>query len=127
LARGQNNQWNWTTGTGAVNQTNVHSLLNTLSTLRVVRWVGSTTAAHAFDKPQLVITFTTSPDDKATHKLIIGAAAPNGGSFAKVDEREGTFEISKPDLNALRLPLVAPESPAPSPSPSASASPTATR
>jgi hypothetical protein len=59
------------------------------------------------------VTFTTSPDDKATYKLTIGAAAPNGMWFAKVDEREGTFAISAPDLNALKLPLVAAESPAP--------------
>jgi hypothetical protein len=89
-----------------------------------VKWMGSTTAAHALDKPQLVITFTTSPDDKATHKLIVGAAAPDGGAFAKVDEREGTFVINSPDLNALKLPLAATESPTPGPSPSASATAT---
>src|SRR5439155_9647421 len=111
LVRGTNNQWNWTTGSGPINQTNVQSLLNTLATLRAVRWAGSTTPAHGFDKPQLVVTFTTSPDDKATHKLTIGGAAPNGMWFAKMDEREGTFVISSPDLNALRLPLVGPESP----------------
>ncbi len=125
LVRGQNNQWSWTTGSGTINQTNLHSLLNTLSTLHAVRWVGSTTSAHAFDKPQLVITFTTSPDDKATHKLVIGGAAPEGGAFAKVDEREGTFAISNPDVRALKLPLVAPESP--TPAATASASPTAAR
>src|SRR5437588_2754140 len=91
LVRGANNQWNWTKGSGPINQTNVQSLLNSLATLRAVRWVGSTTPGHVFDKPQLVVTFTTSPDDKATHKLTIGAAAPNGMWFAKVDEREGTF------------------------------------
>jgi uncharacterized protein DUF4340 len=125
LARGQNNQWSWTTGTGPINQTNLQSLLNTVSTLHAVRWEGSTTSAHGFDKPQLVVTFTTSPDDKATHKLIVGGAAPGGMTFAKVDEREGTFVISGPELNALKLPLVAPE-PA-TPAATASASPTAKR
>ena len=114
LVRGENNQWNWSTGTGTINQTNLQSLLNTLSILRAVRWIGSTTPAHGFDKPQFVLNFTTSPDDKATHKLIIGAAAPDGGAFAKVEEREGTFVISNPDLNAFKLPLVAAESPTPS-------------
>src|SRR5437764_3646994 len=115
LVRGANNQWSWTTGTGAINQTNLQSLLNTLSKLRAVRWIGSTTAAHAFDKPQLVVTFTTSPDDKATHKLAIGATTSDGMVFAKVDERQGTFVISKPDLNALKLTLVSQESPTPKP------------
>ncbi len=122
LVRGQNDQWSWTTGTGAINQTNLQSLLNTLSTLHAVRWVGSTTPAPGFEKPQFVIAFTTSPDDKATHKLVIGGAAPEGGAFAKIEEREGTFLISNPDLNALKLSLVAAESPTPTPNPTATTS-----
>jgi len=121
LVRGADNKWNWAKGSGPINQTNVQSLLNSLATLHAVRWVGSTTAAHGFDEPELVVTFTTSPDDKATHKLVIGASAPNGMWFAKVEEREGTFVLSNPDLNALKLPLVGQELPTPSPSASASA------
>src|SRR4030095_14802205 len=121
LVRGEKNQWTWTTGSGPINQANLQSLLNTLSTLHAVKWVGSTTAAHALDKPQLVVTFTTSPDDKATHQLIVRAAAADGGAFAKVEEREGTFTISTPALSGLKLPLVASESPTPSPSASATA------
>jgi len=121
LVRGQNNQWSWTTGTGAINQTNLQSLLNTLATLHGVRWIGTIAPAHGFDKPQVVITFTTSLDDKASHKLIIGGVAPDGVTFAKIDEREGTFVISNADLSALRLPLVATESPTPTATPTATA------
>src|SRR2546430_1140925 len=121
LVRGTNNQWNWAKGSGPINQTNVQSILNTLAKLHPLRWVGFATPAHGFDQPLLVVTFTTSPDDKATHKLTIGAAAPNGMWFAKVDEHEGTFVISSPGLNALKLPLIAPESPSPSPSASGTA------
>jgi hypothetical protein len=53
------------------------------------------------------------------HKLTAGAATADGMWFAKVDEREGTFLISDPDLNALKLPLV----PVSAASPTASASP----
>jgi hypothetical protein len=123
LVRGANNEWTWTKGSGPINQTNVQSLLNTLSMLRAVRWIGPTTPQHGFDKPQMTITFTTSPDDKASHKLTIGGAAPDGMWFGKVDEREGTFVISNPDLNAFKLPLVAQPSPSPSPGASASATP----
>ena len=122
LVRGQNNQWSWTTGSGPINQTNLQSILNILATLHATQWVGSTTPPHGLDKPQVVVNFTTSPDDKAAHKLVVGAAAPSGGSFAKVEERDGTFTISSPDLNALKLSLVATESPAPA----APATPTAT-
>ena len=115
LVRAANNQWNWAKGSGPINQTNLQSLLDSLATLRTVRWIGSTTSAHAFDKPRLVVTFTTSSDDKAIHKLTIGAPTPDGMSFAKVDEREGTFALSNPDLNALKLSLIGRESPSPSP------------
>ena len=125
LVRGPNNQWNWTMGSGPINQTNVQSLLNSLATLRAVRWIGSTSPIHAFDKPQLVVTFTTSADDKATHKLVIGEGTPDGMWLAKVDEREGAFVISNPDLNALKLPLVGQETSPPTPagSPTATAKP----
>ena len=125
LVRGANNEWSWLKGTGAIDQVNVQSLLNTLSMLHAVRWVGSTAPQHAFEKPQLVITFTTSPDDKASHKLTVGAAAPDGMWFARVDEREGTFVISNPDFNALCLSLVKPVEP--SPAVSARVTPSATR
>jgi hypothetical protein len=125
LERGENNQWRWLKGSGEINQANVQSLLNTLSSLRAVRWAGPTVAQQGFDKPQLVITFTTSPDDKVSHKLLVGSAAGNGTWFARTEEREGTFIIRDSDLNALKLPLMAVASPSPSPSPKEIASPAA--
>jgi len=122
LVRGANNQWSWVKGTGAINQTNLQTLLSTASTLHAGRWIGATLPGHGFDKPQFVVTFTTSPDDKATHKLTVGGTAPNGSWFAKVDEHEGTFAISAADLNALKLPLAG----QPSPTPAPTGSPTAT-
>jgi Domain of unknown function (DUF4340) len=122
ISRGANNQWQWVSGGGPINATNVQSLLNTLAGLRAVRWV-TNAPAPAFEKPQLVITFTTSPDDKAMHKLTIGGAAGDGMWLARTDEREGTFVISNPDLNALRLPLGQTATPAPSASSAAKASP----
>ncbi len=123
LIRGANNQWNWVKNSGPINQPNVQSILNMLSTLHAERWIGSTLPGHGLDKPQLVVTFTTSPDDKATHKLSVGGTAPNGSWFAKVDEREGTFTISAADLNTLKLPLVGQESPSPTASVTATATP----
>jgi hypothetical protein len=129
IIRGPKNEWKWVTGSGPINQVNVQSLLNTLTSLHAVRWVGETMPAHAFEKPQIAITFTTSPDDKNVHKLLV--AAPNGEGmwFAKTDERDGTFVISNPDFNALKLPIANASVPAPSPSvaPSTSPSPSATR
>jgi hypothetical protein len=107
LIRNANKEWTWVKGSEPINQVNVQSLLNTLTVLRAVRWTGATASAHAFEKPQITITFTTSPDDKTTRKLVVGGPAGDGMWFARTDEHEGTFVISNPDFNALRLPLVA--------------------
>ena len=105
LARGAKGDWAWVKGGGAINQANLQSLLNTLSNLHAVRWIGPTRPQHGFEKPQFTITFTTSPDDKSSHKLSVGSAAGDGNWFGHVDEREGTFVISKSDFDTLRLPL----------------------
>jgi len=121
LERGENGQWHWLKGTGQIDGTNVQSLLNTLSSLHALRWLGATRAQDGLEKPQLSLAFTTSPDNKASHKLIIGAPANDGTWCAHVDGREGTFVISNSVLNSLRLPLVA--QPSPTPSPAASVTP----
>ena len=118
LIRGANNQWQWVSGSGPINTVKVQALLNTLASLHAVRWLANVPPG-TFDKPSLVISFTTSPDDKAQHKLTIGGPSPDGTSMARTDEQEGAFVISNSDLMALRAELVQP----PSPSPSASASP----
>ena len=123
MERDENNQWRWLKGSGQINQTNVQTLLNTLSSLRAVRWAGPTLPQQGFDKPQLAITFTTSPDDKVSHQLLVGSAAGKGTWFARTEEREGTFIIRDSDLNSLKLPLTAASSPPPSPSPKETASP----
>ena len=118
LERGGNNQWHWLKGSGEIDRTNLQSLLNTLSSLHAMRWLGATKPQDGFEKPQFTLAFTTSPDNKTSHKLIIGAPANDGTWCAHVDGPEGTFAISNSDLNNLRLPLVAQPSPAPSLTPS---------
>jgi hypothetical protein len=118
LERGENNRLHWVKGTGEIDRANVQSLLNTLSSLHAMRWLGATKPQDGLEKPQFTLAFTTSPDNKASHRLIIGAPANDGTWCAHVDGREGTFVISNSDLNTLRLPLVAQPSPTPSPTPS---------
>jgi len=86
--------------------------------LHALRWLGATKPQDGFEKPQLTLAFTTSPDNKASHKLIIGALAGDGTGYAHVDGHEGTFVISNSDLNSLRLPLMAQPLPMPSQTPS---------
>jgi hypothetical protein len=120
FTRNEKKEWQ---GNEPPNTVNIQSLLNTITVLRAARWIGATTPAHGFDKPQVTITFTTSPDDKSVHKLVVGASAGEGMWFARVDEREGTFVLTNPDLNAFKLPMVAMPSPTPAASASTSASP----
>ncbi|HEY0369675.1 MAG TPA: DUF4340 domain-containing protein, partial [Chthoniobacterales bacterium] len=123
FVRGANNEWTRANGSEPINTTNLQSLLNTLTNLRAVRWVAGPPPPQAFEKPQATITFTTSPDDKTIHKLIVGAPAGEGMWLARVDGRDGVFVISNPDFNALRLPLVAEAAPAETPAASATPSP----
>src|SRR6476659_6529608 len=127
LVRGTDNQWQWVTGSGPINAVNVQSLVNTLASLHATQWMANAPTA-AFAKPQLVITFTTSQDDKAQHKLTVGGSSPDGTAVARKDEDEGTFAISSPDLKALRADLLqsATPSPAANASPSMATSPFAT-
>ena len=120
LTRGPNKEWTWVNGNGPINQTNVQSLLNTLTALRAVRWNPGAPPPQAFEKPQLAVNFTTSADDKTAHKLTVGGPAGEGMWYAKVEGRDGVFVMNNPDFNALRLPLAdtAAASPTASPSPS---------
>jgi uncharacterized protein DUF4340 len=123
LEQDQNKQWNWLKGSGGINQANLQSILKTLSNLYASRWLGPTTAQQGFDKPQLVLSFTTSADNKTSNKLTIGAQNNDGTFCARVDGREGTFAISASDFNKLKMPL---EQTAASPSPATVSTPTTT-
>ncbi|MFN2476066.1 MAG: DUF4340 domain-containing protein [Chthoniobacterales bacterium] len=107
LVRGANNDWTRTQGSEPINAVNLQSLLNTLTNLRAARWLAGPVPPGAFEKPQITVTFTTSADDKAVHKLTVGGPIGDGMWYARVDGREGVFALSNPDFNALRLPLMA--------------------
>lgn len=122
LVRQGAKDWKWVKGTGPIDPNSLESLLNSLVSLRAVRWVGATNPTHGFDKLSLVLTFTTSPDDKAEHKLTIGTQTPDGMWFGKVDGRDGTFVLSNPDANVFKQSLGKPAA-SPTMSPSATPSP----
>jgi hypothetical protein len=124
LERAQNNQWHWMKGSGQINQTNLQSLLNTLSNLYAVRWLGPTTAQQGLDKPQLVLAFTTSPDNKTSYKLTVGAQNNDGTLCARADGRDGTFAISNSDFNNLKMALETQPTASPSPITALTPSPT---
>ena len=117
ITRGPNNDWTAAKETGPLSQPNVHNMVKGLANLHAVRWLGTVAPPKAFDKPQVVVSFTTSPDDKTVHKLTVGQADDQGLWPAKVDGREGVFALKTPDMNVLREDL---RQPSPTPTPSAS-------
>lgn len=127
LTRGANNEWTRTGGSEPIHKVNVQSLLNTLTNLRAVRWIAGPMPPQAFDKVQVAVTFTTSPDDKAVHKLIVGGPAGEGMWYGRVEGRDGIFVLPNPQFNALRLPVLdVPATPAPATPAAASPTPAAT-
>ena len=79
LVRGAKNDWTRVQGNEPINQTNVQSLLNTLTKLHAVRWVGGAPPPQAFEKAQGHGQFHHFPDDKTAHKLICRRALGSRG------------------------------------------------
>ncbi len=97
--------WRIAQGEGDVDSANVQSLLNTLASLRAARWAGANALNQGFEQSPLALTFSIKGDPKTVHKLLIGGPTENRMWFARIDGQEGTFVLSNPDLNALKLPL----------------------
>jgi hypothetical protein len=124
LQRDKDKKWVLAKGDGKVNQTNVQSILATLSTLRAVRWVGATKPDQGLAQPRLTISFKTNTPGK----LLVGAQTPDILSYASADGLAGTFALSQPDVSVFELPLIegAPATPTPAtPAPSANPAPAA--
>lgn len=111
LERDRAGKWKLAKGDGAVNQINAESLANTLATLRAVRWAGTATPADALDKPALTLSFKTAGN--VSGKLTVGGDLSRDFPRASASGLNGVFELSRPDLSALELPLL--DKPAASP------------
>lgn len=104
LERAKDKQWALAKGDGKINQTNVQSLVNTLATLRAIRWVGATKPDHGLAQPALSVAFKTRGG--ATGKLSASSATPDGSHHAIAEGLTGTFALSRPDFTAFELPLM---------------------
>ena len=82
------------------------TVANTLARLRAVRWVGNTRPEHGLDQPEATLAFTTAEPGQPGGKVLVGARAPGGGWFARVEGRPGTFLLNAPDHETLLRPLV---------------------
>jgi hypothetical protein len=102
--RDKDKNWKLAKGDDKVNTINVQSLVNTLSSLRAVRWTGATTPEHGFEKAAATVSFKTSGNINGT--LTIGSALPDEMRHAKADGLTGTFIIAKPDFDAFTSSLL---------------------
>jgi hypothetical protein len=116
--RDKDKNWKLAKGDEKVNTINVQSLVNTLASLRAVRWVGATTPEHGLDKPEVTITFKTAGNTSG--KLLFGKQSPDEMRYASADGLSGTFLVNRPDYEAFTAALIekpptaaAPATPAP--------------
>jgi hypothetical protein len=120
--RDKDKNWKLAKGDDKVNPINVQSLVNTLSSLRAVRWAGATTPEHGFEKSTVTVSFKTSGNTNGT--LAIGSALPDEMRHAKADGLTGTFIIAKPDFDAFTTSLLEkPAAAVPAPDDAAPAAP----
>jgi hypothetical protein len=112
-------KWRLAKGDGNLNQITAQSLVNTLSSLRAVRWIGAAKPEHGLDKPAVTVTFKTSTN--ASGKLTIGAVSPDEMWFANTDGLTGIFAISRPDEEAFVSSLIDKPAAAPPAAPASSA------
>ncbi len=96
------NQWTPDEGSapGTLNPVNIQSLINTLACLKPMQWTAETGPLV----PSEILEFATV--DGKSHKLILGAPAPDGTVPGMVEGDPGVFRLAAPDASALRLPLV---------------------
>ena len=123
LERDKDKNWVLAKGDGKVNQLNMQSLLNTLASLRAVRWIGATAPDQGLAQPRTVVSFKTAT---GTRKLSLGGQTADLLTYATADGFTGTFGLSTPDVTVFQLPLVEGGPAAPNPAQPTPATPPTT-
>lgn len=109
----EKDQWKLSKGDGAVNQVNVQSLVNTVSSLSAVRWAGAASPSQGLDQPVVAVTFKKA--DGTASNLRVGAKTAEEMWHATAEGKTGTFLMSRPDVEAMQLPLMDKKTTAPAP------------
>ena len=118
----EKDKWKLAKGDGNLHQINAQSLVNTLATLRAVRWNGVAKPEDGLEKPTVVVTFKTAAN--VAGKITVGGLAEDGMWNASAEGFLGVFALSKPDEGAFVLPLLdKPAAPAPPAQPAAATPP----
>ena len=105
LERDKEKNWKLAKGDGAVNQVAAQSLVNTLASLRAVRWVGATKPEEQdLVKPAVTVNFKTAGN--TTGKLTLSKLTSEGMANATAEGLTGTFVVSRPDAEAFLASLL---------------------
>jgi len=122
LERDKDKNWVLAKGDGKINRTNVQSMLNTLASLRAVRWMGAATPDQGLAQPKITVSFKTA---SGSGKLLFGGQTPDMLTYASADGLTGTFGLSQPDVTAFQLPFIegAPAAPGTTPAAPGATSP----
>ncbi len=115
LNRGEDNSWS---------DPRAEPVVKLLTSLRAKRWLGATVPMHGMSAPVFRVSFAST--DGRANQLNIGNPGPDGGRYATVAGRDGTFILSAEDYAALNPETAATPAPAVAPSPEATAVPEAT-
>jgi hypothetical protein len=102
--RDKDKNWKLAKGDEKVNTINVQSLVNTLASLRAVRWVGATVPDHGLDKPEVTVSFKTTGNTSS--KLLMGKPSLDEMRFASAEGLTGTFLVARPDYEAFVAALI---------------------
>jgi hypothetical protein len=121
LERDKDKNWVLAKGDGKLEQTNIASMLNTLSNLRAVLWIGATAPDQGLAQPKTVVAFKTA---SGTGKLSLGGKTQDNLTYATAEGFTGTFGVSQPDSSAFDLPLLQGATPPPTAPPATGNPPT---
>lgn len=119
-------KWKATDSAVSLNQVNVQSVLNTLCTLRAIRWIGQPEASYKLHEPSIKVSFTT---DSGGGSISIGAQNNEEMWYSSAEGLGGVFLLSRPDHDIFSLPLtnksatIEAAAPAPSSAPAATPQP----
>jgi hypothetical protein len=125
FTRSGKGDWTLTKGSGPVDQAKVQSVVNTLSRLHAVRWVGAVKPEYGLDAAATGLSFELTGDPKTRRTLFLGVVTPDQMGYARVDGKEGAFLVSRPDYDTLLQALVPGPAPIPTVAPPPAATPSA--
>lgn len=96
--RDKDKNWKLAKGDDKIHSVNVQSLVNSLASLRAIRWVGPTLPEHGFEKPTATVSFKTTSN--GTGKVTFGGLNADKMRFASTDQI-GTFLVPAPDYDSF--------------------------